>query len=98
VVHKCTVQRENIPGYALERRGKKGLKKKVLSENNISSALPRSVADALSSVVVIMGYLPDRMGVNPLFDQNLMERHNFNPYSHIPSEIGHDALLGICRK
>ena len=97
VVKKCAVQRENIPGYALGRRSKKGLKK-VLPENNTSSALPRSVADALSSVEVTMGYIPDRMVVNPLFDQNLMERHNFNPYSHIPSDIGHDALLGICRK
>ena len=97
VIKKCMVERQNIRGYALSRK-RKGGNKKVLPEDNTCSALPRSIEEALSCAEVSFGYVPERMLENPLFDRNLMERHQFDPYLHIPSDIGHDSLLGTCRK
>jgi hypothetical protein len=100
--NRCIVSKEVQPKVTI--RGHKSRKdvpdgsKKVLPGNNTIGANRRRLEEAICLENPTHGYLPERVALNPLFNKPVMLVHHFDPYVHIPSDIGHDALLGICRK
>ena len=58
----------------------------------------RRLEEAIFLENPIHGNLPQKVALNPLFNKNVMFVYHFDPYIHMPSDIGHDPLLVIFRK
>ena len=49
---------------------------------------------SIFTVIITHGYLPERVALNPLFNKPVqMLVHHFDPYVHIPSDIGHEYFI-----